>query len=299
MKKVLLTGATGFLGHFLTKELKTNHEVVTMGMQGSDILADITQKVPDVSQQYDLVVHNAGKAHVVPKSDAEAQAFFEVNFEGTRRFCESFERTANFPKFFVFISTVAVYGLETGKKISEDHPLNGQSPYAKSKIQAEGFLRQWCEKYGIKLLILRLPLVAGENPPGNLAAMINGIKKGFYFGIGGSKARKSVVLAEDVAHLISTWDGSTQGTFNLRGSQDPTFKQLEELICDQLGKKGVLKLPYWIAKSLALIGDITPKFPLNPDKLQKIVSDLTFDDSKAIKELNWSPRNVTEHFKIS
>lgn len=50
------------------------------------------------------------------------------------------------PKTLVFISTVTVYGCDFGDLITEDHPLDGDTPYAKSKIMAETYLNEWCEK---------------------------------------------------------------------------------------------------------------------------------------------------------
>lgn len=49
------------------------------------------------------------------------------------------------PKALIFISTVAVYGCEFGEQITEEHTLNGTTPYAKSKIMAEEYLTNWCK----------------------------------------------------------------------------------------------------------------------------------------------------------
>jgi len=72
------------------------------------------------------------------------------------------------PESFIFVSTVAVYGCETGEDIDENHPLKGNTPYALSKIQAEKFLTEWCHTNNVKLGIIRPSLIAGPNPPGNL-----------------------------------------------------------------------------------------------------------------------------------
>jgi len=56
---------------------------------------------------------------------------------------------AGIPRVIVFISTVAVYGCEFGENIDEDHPLKGDSPYAKSKIMAETYLTEWCQKHDV------------------------------------------------------------------------------------------------------------------------------------------------------
>lgn len=83
-----------------------------------------------------MVLHACGKAHIVPRTEEEKQAFFDVNYTGTIHLCEALERVGG-PKALIFISTVAVYGYESGEMITEEHPLNGDTPYAKSKIMAE------------------------------------------------------------------------------------------------------------------------------------------------------------------
>lgn len=196
MEKLLFTGASGFLGYntlpLLIKQYETVH---TMGLtDADDIKVNLAKEVPPINTHYDVVLHACGKAHVIPKTEAEKQAFFDVNYQGTVNLCAALEKVG-VPKSLVFISTVAVYGCESRELITEEHPLNGEIPYAKSKIMAEEYLTQWCEKNGVVLGILRPSLLAGKNAPGNLGAMVNGIKKGFYMnistGMGGGKIKKA------------------------------------------------------------------------------------------------------------
>ena len=96
---------------------------------------------------------------------------------------------------------------------------------------------------------MRLPLVVGSNPPGNLGKMINGIKRGTYFSIGGGKARKCMVLAEDVAKLITECP-DVSGIYNLTDGKNPCFKELDSYLAVVFDKKikGICKV--LIAKSL-------------------------------------------------
>ena len=103
----------------------------------------------------------------------------DVNFKVVKEFVAQVKEKVGVPKALVFISTVAVYGCEFGDLITEEHPLNGDTPYAKSKIMAEEYLSEWCKKHGVSLGILRPSLLAGKNAPGNLGAMVNGVRKGF------------------------------------------------------------------------------------------------------------------------
>ncbi|WPQ60312.1 NAD-dependent epimerase/dehydratase family protein [Chitinophaga sancti] len=296
---ILLTGASGFLGKIIREELADSDLVHTLGRGAQhDIVCDLSKEGFSTQHAYSLVVHCAGKAHSVPKTEEEKTAFFQVNYEGTTRLCQSLSASGKPPARFVFISTVAVYGVEEGAAISETHPLAGTTPYAQSKIQAEAFLAEWCKVNGVTLSIVRLPLIAGPNPPGNLGAMINGIKTGRYLSIKGIKARKSVVMAADVAAIIPRMS-EVGGIYNLTDSYHPTFPEIEALIAAQSGKGLPMAIPLWMARMLGRIGDLAGnKAPINSLKLRKIISTLTFDDSKAQKELDWRPRRVLDEFKI-
>ena len=298
MQNLLFTGASGFLGTNLKSVLEHNYNITTIGLSDKDNYnTNISKEIPQFKEKFDIVLHAAGKAHSVPKTEAEKQVFFDVNFQGTVNLCKGLEQSA-IPSYIIFISTVAVYGVETGENISENHPLNGKTAYAQSKIQAERYLLEWCEKNNVTLSILRPSLIAGINPPGNLGAMINGIKTGKYVSIGGGKAHKSVLMVQDIANLIpSLLDNG--GIYNVCDSEHPTFNQLELLISSQLQKKKPISIPFFIAKSMALVGDILGnRAPINSEKLDKITKSLTFSNEKAMRELNWTPLNVLVNFKI-
>ena len=241
-----------------------------------------------------MVIHAAGKAHKIPKTKIEVSQFFEVNMKGTQNLLISLEQLSQLPKYFVFISTVAVYGLDSGMKIGENTPLLAIDPYGLSKIQAEKLVIEWCKQHNVKSTILRLPLLVGKNPPGNLGAMITAIRKGYYFNIDNGKAKKSMVLAEDVAKFIPII-ALIGGIYNLTDGLHPSFYQTSS----SLAKNRIANLPYPIAKIVARLGDLFGDYaPLNSRKLIKITSDLTFDESNA-RKMGWNPQSVVEYLKIN
>jgi nucleoside-diphosphate-sugar epimerase len=299
MSKLLLTGSNGFLGKSILSLLRSNgYAITTLDVANADINSNLSKEIPCFLGTYDVVLHAAGKAHAVPKNAAEANVFFDVNLKGTQRLCAGLEKTG-LPRSFVFISTVAVYGCEAGENITENYPLNGSTPYALSKIQAEQFLVDWAKKNNVTLTIFRPSLIAGKNPPGNLGTMVNGIKSGKYLSIGGGKAKKSVLMADDIAILIAK-ASSLGGVYNVCDNHNSSFHELEQLIAQQLNKKFPKSIPYWMAKSVALMGDLLgSKAPLNSEKLDKITKSLTFSNQKAREMLNWEPLDVLSNFKIS
>src|SRR5690606_32817355 len=135
--------------------LEKKYEVQTMGLSDTNnYKVDLSKEVPTLSGIFDIVFHAAGKAHTIPNSLDEEKVFFDVNYQGTVNLCKALEQST-LPKAFIFISTVAVYGVEFGDNISEEHPLKGETPYALSKIQAEQYLTEWCAKNNVKLGIIR------------------------------------------------------------------------------------------------------------------------------------------------
>jgi nucleoside-diphosphate-sugar epimerase len=287
----LITGANGFLGRHLQNVFLNSH---TLGQRNCTYNLNISLDVPELLTRYKTVIHAAGKAHSIPRNDKEIKAFFDVNVVGTKNLLFCIETSGSIPNSFVFISTVAVYGKYKGKIINENSPLLANDPYGLSKIQAERLVQEWCNQHNVVCTIIRLPLLVGENPPGNLGAMIKGIQKGYYFNIAGGKAKKSMVLAQDVAKFIPII-APIGGIYNLTDGEHPTFVALSAAIA----KNKTPNLPLFVAKVFGFIGDIIGnKFPINSLKIKKITSDLTFDDSKA-RAMGWKPESVLEYLKFN
>lgn len=298
MDRLLFTGGTGFLGQNIKPLLDQQFVVTTCGITPDDMIkANLAKEVPELPERYDIVLHACGKAHVVPRTEAEKQAFYDVNYQGTVNLCAALEKVG-VPKALIFISTVAVYGCEYGDLITEDHPLEGASPYAESKIMAEKYLMEWCAKNGVKLGVLRPSLLAGKNAPGNLGAMVNGIRKGFYMNIAGGKVVKSILMAGDIARLVPLL-AEKGGIYNVCDTRQPSFGEISLSVARQLGKGKPVDIPYWVAWCMAKVGDLLGnKAPINSYKLEKMTLSLTFSNEKVRKELGWEPMDVLENYKI-
>ncbi|WP_269225960.1 NAD-dependent epimerase/dehydratase family protein [Flavobacterium eburneipallidum] len=294
--KILLTGANGFLGGVVVHELGKNHQIITLSRSVGDYKVNLDKVIPNFENSFDLVIHSAGKAHVLPKTFEERQQFYEVNVVGTKNLLKGLEKS-NLPKQFVFISSVSVYGQDFGENINEEFSLNAKDPYGLSKIEAEVLILEWCKINNVICTILRLPLLVGENPPGNLGNMVKAISKGYYFNIGGGLAQKSMVLAKDVARLIPN-AAPIGGVYNLTDGVNPSFYQLSLAISIHQNKKPPYNLPLFIAKLMGYFGDLLGnKMPLNSLKIKKITLGLTFDDTKAREFLGWKPQGVLEYYE--
>ena len=296
--KLLFTGASGFLGNGIRSLLDRMYTVATVGLLSqNDYTVNIANEIPELHERYDIILHAAGKAHSVPRSEAEKQMFFRCEFTGYKESLCCIGKSWSTESIYFYFHGGS-YGCAYGENITEDHPLNGDTPYAMSKRLAEEYLQKWCYEHNVILGIIRPSLIAGPNPPGNLGAMIYGIRSGKYLSIAGSQARKSVLMVQDIAKLVPLL-AEKGGIYNVCDSHHPTFRELETTICRQLDKKLPLSIPYWVAKCMALAGDcLGRKAPINSLKLDKITKSLTFSNEKAIRELGWKPTNVLENFNI-
>ena len=287
------------------------HSLITAGWQvtalGRTPVAGVRSLVVDLMsagfdlgrQGYDTVVHVAGLAHRDSRSESERERFFRVNVDGTRNLLMALECLPKLPESLVLISTVAVYGRESGSLLEETLPRRAGDPYGASKRQAEDLCIVWCSRHNIRAGIARLPLVVGANAPGNFGKMVRGLARGSYMGIGSGAARHSIVLARDVGDIIPMI-AARGGVFHLTDGYHPSFRELEEALCEVLGRRRPRRLPLAAARLGGLIGDglealLHLSSPLNSRTFQKMTATLTFSDQKARTALGWRPSRVLDH----
>jgi nucleoside-diphosphate-sugar epimerase len=294
---ILVTGSKGFLGKIICEYIKNDSTVFELPLLDPLHTIRLDKVVPAFSQVFDVVLHIAGKAHFIGQIESEKQEFFDVNVLGTKNLLQGLINSG-IPRKFVFFSSVSVYGKDFGSDIDENTPLAALDPSGASKIEAERVVSNWCLQHNVICTILRLPLIVGHNAPGNLGSMISGIQKGYYFNIAGGRAKKSMVLGDDIAKYILRV-AEIGGVYNLTDGYHPSFEELSNHISIQFGKKKPMNMPLWLARILAKFGDLLCNAAaFNTNKLNKIMSNLTFDDTKAIKAFGWKPTPVLMGFRL-
>jgi nucleoside-diphosphate-sugar epimerase len=301
---ILLTGASGFLGQHILAELSPTHTVTTLGRTVASpqhSQCDLAREEPRLLvENLDCVIHAAGKAHSTPRTPAEWREYEQLNVLGTRRLLNALDRLATLPKSFVYISSVLAYGRSTCHLLNEQTPCAATDVYGKSKAQAEEIVRTWTEQNGVRLTILRLPLVASRQPTGNLATLASAIRRGYYVRLGDGSARRSMVRADDVAAILLR-AAAIGGTYNLTDGYHPSVRELEDTLARQANRRIRLAVSAEQARLLARLGDgvntvIRGRFPVNTTALTKLTSSLTFSDEAARQKLGWNPRPVLDLF---
>ena len=291
VKSILLTGHTGFLGSVIYKELKKSFHVLTAGRDAS---CDYNLDFPkwdgalELKHSIDAIVHVAGLAHNKAKSKEELIA---VNTTSVQHLLSlAFN---NDIETFVYISSTAVYGKTYAVHIQENSSIKGKSDFALSKREAEKLIESFT--LGSKL-ILRLPLVLGPNPPGNLGRLLKSISTGSHICLQGNQAQKSVVFASDVANFISQWLSQPQrisGTMNLCNKTAPTFNWIEDAIAEFGDHRFQFRVPIkflWVA-----VNWMRAKLNISIPLVGKLFYSLTFSDQLAREKFGYisKPLNQT------
>jgi nucleoside-diphosphate-sugar epimerase len=291
---VLLTGSTGFLGKIFTKNLSTNLNLSKLSRTNSDFNISLEKNIPIFFKKYDYVIHTAGLAHLTSTNAEQLSQMELINVKGTENLLTGLSQSF-LPDKFVFISSVSVYGITEGNMIDESHPLLAKDPYGLSKIKAEKLITEWCLLNNVSLTILRLPLIVGENPPGNLANLIKVIQKGYFVNIRNNKSKKSMVLGTDIVKFIFK-AADVGGIYNLTDGEHPNFLSLTKVISNKYNRKYILSLPFFFFKILAKFGDLFKFFPFNSNTLTKVTSTLTFNDNKARIAFGWNPHSTLDFY---
>jgi len=211
--KVLITGASGFIGNPLCDKLRdAGHGVVACSRSRVDrpgiFYAPLPELGPradlrDVLQGMDAVVHLAGKAHVTSqKADAETeQSYFRINAEGAKVLAH--QSAAAGVRHLVFLSSCHAVKAESDKPISCHNEPKPVSAYGRSKLAAEQAIQEELAGSLCTWTILRPPLVYGPGNKANFGLLLKLVKTGIPLPLASVRNRRSFIYVENLVDLIT------------------------------------------------------------------------------------------------
>jgi nucleoside-diphosphate-sugar epimerase len=213
--KIVVTGATGFVGAALLTKLAKNVDdqiVGTTRRYGFPLTPNVGYVTVGEASQHenwrmaladaDVVVHLAARAHVLKDHASDALAEFRsVNVEGTLALARLSVSAG--VKRFVFVSSIGVNGQHTdGIPFDETSPPAPEADYAVSKLEAEVGLRALLQESAMELVVIRPPLVYAGNAPGNFGRLLKLVASGVPLPFASVLNERSLVALENLVDFV-------------------------------------------------------------------------------------------------
>jgi nucleoside-diphosphate-sugar epimerase len=314
--KILITGATGFIGsHLLPRLIEDKHHLVA-ALRNRASANKLFQSLPyiivgDINRQtnwrealvgIDAVIHLAGRAHVLQEKVGNPEAeFMEVNFYGTQNLVQS--AIAAGVKHFIFISSIGAVTSQSDRTLTEATPSQPDTAYGRSKLQAERALINLTENTSMTWTVLRPTLVYGEGNPGNMASLVKLIKRRLPLPLGAIDNRRSFLYVGNLVDAIAICAIHPQAKnqlFLISDVEQISTPTLIDLIARSLNNPVILlPFPSKILKLLGYIGNIgeivlNKTLPLNSNVIDKLLASLAVDSHKIYNTLQWHPPYTLE-----
>jgi len=303
--RVLVTGATGFVGSRLIQAFKDSPGIDALAalrdverasgvpvefLVVGEIFAGTDWMV--ALQGVDVIVHLAGRAHVMKESPTDALAKFRtVNLEGTAALARQAIEAG--VKRFIFISSIGVNGAHTIKRPFDEASVAApHADYAISKFEAEQALQEIAEKSAMEWVIIRPPLVYGAQAPGNFRRLLKLISLGLPLPFASVENLRSMISLENLVHfllLCTTHPAAANQLFLISDGIELSTPELISVLAKGMGLKARLlpcppALIRWGANLLGRGALYT-----------QLCDSLIIDSSKAKSLLDWSPPFTPEH----
>ncbi|MDR2918559.1 MAG: NAD(P)-dependent oxidoreductase [Tannerella sp.] len=313
--KVLITGASGFIGRYLVAEALRRGYEVWAGIRATSSLKGLPDAIHCIDLKYndadvltaqlaehvrkngawDYVIHNAGLTKTTRPSD-----FILVNATYTHHLLMALTRANCKPQKFVLMSSLSSYGLgdeKTFRPISPDDPQHPNTAYGKSKLLAENYVREQSE---FPYVILRPTGVYGPGDKDYLME-IKSIRSGFDFAVGMTPQRITFIYVKDLACVV--FDALENGKilnrhYFVADGDIYTDTEFARIIQELLQKKHVFRarIPFWLVYIVCVLSEgigclIRQPMTLNTDKY-KILKQRNWvcDMQPLTEDLNFKPQ---------
>lgn len=298
MKKILITGANGFVGSALASHLLKKGFAVTCASRSvflppqgakSCIIGDIstTTNWTEALSGVEVVIHTVARTHVMHDTAVNPlEEYRKINVAGTLNIAK--QAFAAGVKRFVFLSSIKVNGEFTslGKPFRTDDIPAPLDPYGISKYEAEMGLKNIAKQTGMEVVIIRPTLVYGPEVKANFLSMMKWLYRGIPLPFGAIHNKRSLVALDNLISLIITCldhPNAANQTFLVSDDEDLSTTNLLKRVAHSLGKNvRLLPIPESLLRAgLNLFG--------KKDLARRLLGSLQVDITKTKELLNWSP----------
>jgi UDP-N-acetyl-alpha-D-quinovosamine dehydrogenase len=299
IRKILVTGADGFIGHALCKKLLADNYKIKAIVRSKNYNSrfptgiDISQ-IESVGPKTDwsealigieCVVHLAARVHIVTNDTQNPLTVFrEVNVAGTERLARE-AASANVTRL-IYMSSVKVNGEGRSIPYNEKDILKPRDAYGISKWEAEKVLYKISEETGMEIVILRSPLVYGPGVKANFLRLLKIIERGIPLPLASVNNRRSLIYSENLVDAIITCMKHPKAagrTYFVSDNEDVSTPDLIRRMGFALGQP--VRLFHCPSDVLKVAGRLSGKVT----EMERLTGSLTVDISKIINELDWAP----------
>ena len=266
-KTYVISGASGFIGKFLTQYLRY-YQLIFL-RRGEVFIGNAK-----------AVVNLAGKAHDI-KQVADPKEYYQANTDYSNELFDAFLKSK--AKVFITLSSVKAVADEVEGELTEDVTPNPNNYYGKSKLLAEQYILSQPIPDGKRVYILRPCMIHGPGNKGNLNLLYSLVSKGFPWPLGDFENKRSFCSIDNIGFIIKELierDDIPSGVYNISDDVPLSTNDVIRIIGESKGKEvRIFSINKSIISSLARLGDLM-KLPLNTERLQKLTESYIVSNDK-------------------
>lgn len=296
--KVLVTGASGFIGgHLCAHLVSRDHQVTAVVRREGSAPPDTTEVVvgdvgpatvwDGVLAGHDAVIHLAARVHVMRETSGDPlQEFRTVNVEGTRRLAQSASKQQ--VRRFVYLSSIKVNGEAThGTPFSARDAPAPVDAYGISKYEAEVAIANEVRNGNMGAVIVRTPLVYGPGVGGNFVRMMKLAASGLPLPLGSVRNRRSLASVWNLADLLERAGTDDKATGAVVLAADPSSPSTPELL--RAMRRAMGKPARLVSFPVGLL-EVLGKFSGQKPAIDRLVHSLEVQFGSDSNEWQWEPQ---------